>query len=473
MRTLRRVLAAPLALALAVSLATPVADACGGCFHPPTATAQVVTDHRMVLSLSTTRTTLWDQFQYAGRASEFSWILPIRYTERTQVQLASDDFVSLMSSLTVPTIVAPTPPPRPPGCQPPPFAGGGFDASAGGFLDAASAADSSVSVLREEVVGPYAVSILRGTDAMVLRRWLNDNNYLVPAGLEPTLQHYIDLNMDFVALRLRPGEGINRMVPVRVSVDGYQPRLPLRMIAAGIADKVGLSLLVFNEARVETSNFPNATFRDEDFVYDWNAPPADLARVVLNRFDALNRANGGRVWVTESAQRFTQSEIVSRAQSFGVRPPLGDDAGMMRVASAVDDATFAFEGIGATAMVTRLRADLEGRMLDRDLDLAASTAGERSRAYRFGTEQNRPMYSACPWPTTDAGTVALDGGAGSGSLDAGVSRAADAAAPAVTPSTAGGGVQCGARPGAGRARDALTVAVLALGAALRLRRRAR
>jgi len=478
MRTLRRVLAAPLAFAFAVTLATPVADACGGCFHPPMSAAQVVTDHRMVLSLSTTRTTLWDQFQYAGRAAEFSWILPIRYTERTQVQLASDDFVTLMSGLTVPTIVAPTPPPFPPGCMPPPFAGGGggggFDASAGSFRDASSSADSGVSVLREEVVGPYAVSILRGTDAMVLRRWLTENNYVVPAGLEPTLQHYIDLSMDFIALRLRPGEGLNRMVPVRVSVEGYQPRLPLRMIAAGIADKVGLSLVVFNESRVETANFPNATFRDEDFVYDWNAPPPDLARVVLNRFDALNRANSGRVWVTESALRLTQSEVVSRAQLFGVRQPFSDDSGVMRVTSAVDDATFAFEGIGATAMVTRLRADLEGRMLDRDLDLAASTDGERSRAYRFGTEQNRPMYSACPWPITDGGVSVDVGGGGAGALDGGVVRASDAGASAtVTPSTVGGGVQCGARPGARGVGDALAAAVIALGAALRLRRRAR
>jgi hypothetical protein len=277
--------------------------------------------------------------------------------------------------------------------------------------------------------------------------------------------------MDFIALRLRPGEGLNRMVPVRVSVEGYQPRLPLRMIAAGIADKVGLSLVVFNESRVETANFPNAAFRDEDFVYDWNAPPTDLARVVLNRFDALNRANGGRVWVTESAQRFTQSEVLSGARLFGVRQPFSDDAGVMRVTSAVDDATFAFEGIGATAMVTRLRADLEGRMLDRDLDLAASTDGERNRAYRFGTEQNRPMYSACPWPLADGG---VSGGGVGGTLDGGVPRASDGGASAtVTPSTAGGGVQCGARPGARGMGDAFAAAVIALGAVLRLRRRAR
>jgi hypothetical protein len=41
-----------------VALTTPRdVHACGGCFAPPGG-AQVVTDHRMVLSLSTTQTTL-------------------------------------------------------------------------------------------------------------------------------------------------------------------------------------------------------------------------------------------------------------------------------------------------------------------------------------------------------------------------------------------------------------------------------
>jgi hypothetical protein len=63
-----------------------------------------------------------------------------------------------------------------------------------------------------------------------------------------------------------------------------------RKFLTGIADKVGLSLVVFNESRVETANFPNATFRDEDFVYDWNAPPPDLARGKLRLEPRLDPA---------------------------------------------------------------------------------------------------------------------------------------------------------------------------------------
>jgi MYXO-CTERM domain-containing protein len=82
------------------------------------------------------------------------------------------------------------------------------------------------------------------------------------------------------------------------------------------------------------------------------------------------------------------------------------------------------------------------------------------------------MYAACPWPITDAGAGVDASAPGGGSLDGGAANAGDGSAPGLTPSTAGGGVQCGARPGARGAGDMLLAAVVALGAALRRRRRA-
>jgi hypothetical protein len=100
-------------------------------------------------------------------------------------------------------------------------------------------ADAGVTVLREEVVGPYAVVIVRGTSGMGLRDWLRMNGYTVPTAIEPVIDHYLGLSMDSIALRLRAGKGLNRVVPVRVTRDGHQARLPLRMIAAGVAERVG------------------------------------------------------------------------------------------------------------------------------------------------------------------------------------------------------------------------------------------
>lgn len=68
-----------LAMARLLGAMTPVdeAAACGGCFAPPAETTQV-TGHRMVVSLSTHRTNLWDQIEYVGDPESFAWVLPIR-----------------------------------------------------------------------------------------------------------------------------------------------------------------------------------------------------------------------------------------------------------------------------------------------------------------------------------------------------------------------------------------------------------
>src|SRR5262245_66238612 len=75
MRSPKALLLVSMAL-LAASEARDAA-ACGGCFVQQTESTQV-TGHKMILSISKDRTTLWDQIQYDGEPSSFAWVLPIR-----------------------------------------------------------------------------------------------------------------------------------------------------------------------------------------------------------------------------------------------------------------------------------------------------------------------------------------------------------------------------------------------------------
>jgi len=80
----RGALAAGVAVACVISLLRlDDAAACGGCFQPPVPPTQVasdITDERMLLSVSTTQTTLYDQIEYSGSPSSFAWVLPIHGT---------------------------------------------------------------------------------------------------------------------------------------------------------------------------------------------------------------------------------------------------------------------------------------------------------------------------------------------------------------------------------------------------------
>src|SRR5581483_3680246 len=132
-----------------------------------------------------------------------------------------------------------------------------------------------------------------GTDPMAIRNWLTSNGYTVPPAVSPVIDFYTAMHSDYVALRLRPGEGIARMSPVRVTLPGYVPTLPLRMISAGVADKVGLSLIVVAPSRMETQNFPNGELTAGDLTYDFNIP-TNPATDFLNAFESHNRAAMGR-----------------------------------------------------------------------------------------------------------------------------------------------------------------------------------
>src|SRR5580704_18881542 len=92
------------------------AAACGGCFTPPPPPTQVasdVTDERMLLAVSTTQSTLYDQLEYTGNPASFAWVLPIRGT--VDVGLSADVLFDSIDTLTATQIPAP-----PQNCAPSP-----------------------------------------------------------------------------------------------------------------------------------------------------------------------------------------------------------------------------------------------------------------------------------------------------------------------------------------------------------------
>lgn len=391
--------------------------ACGGCFSPPpmvsggggSTTIQTVTDHRMVLSVSATQTTLWDQFSYSGNPEEFAWILPIRSGPETRVELASDRFMDLVDQSGRLTVEAPRAPTRRCGqCVPASGFAQCLSRNGGGLpgappsdsslrSDASSSYDSGggVTVIREEVVGPYQVVTLRGSDAGSLRAWLTSNSFAIPASIEPTLMHYINLSMDFIAVRLRGGEGLRRMAPIRVRMPGSQAALPLRMVSAGISDKVGLLLTVISSSRMEAQNFANFALESSDLVWDFATMSDAVAQyraVVFERTRSL-----GAAWQTETAR----TEDVASARfryDAPIAPPSTPDGGVEdagMTAPPQSDITVALTGLAGSVVFTRMRAELSGPQLDRDLLLRAATGGDLPTQVRFGVLRNTQTPAAC------------------------------------------------------------------------------
>jgi hypothetical protein len=363
-----------LAVAIA-SLAAPLDSlACGGCFAPPPPSperAQVVTDHRMVLALSQRQTTLWDQIRYTGDPEDFVWVLPVANAATLQIGLADNAFVEALDVYSAPFVTAELPECwRRSGRVTRPivdsgaFVGCGADAM-GGFGAMPGVESTRVGRDGEAVVGPYAVTVVSTDNGGArLDTWLNGQGYAIPESTRAAINYYVALQFDFVILRLRPGAGVHQMQPVRITTRGYSPMLPLRMIAAGIGDKVGLSLMVIASGRMQTQGFANEVIDERSLEFDY-ATGRSSWRTAFQR--ALAR-RPGRTWVIESVQNITSPQLVYGGSAPPAMPPpvVATLDGSTLLDAATDRATI-------TAPDADRDADDVTLVLDGDTDAAALT----------------------------------------------------------------------------------------------------
>ncbi|HEY8039846.1 MAG TPA: DUF2330 domain-containing protein [Polyangiaceae bacterium] len=394
------------------------ASACGGCFGPPKETDDVVTDHRMVLSVSPQQTTLYDQIRYAGNPSSFAWVLPIRGT--VTIGISSNAIFDALDASSRTTVQQP-----PSKCPAPPqscgqFAPGTANAAGGG---SSSGGGGGVSVSNEQVVGPYETVQLHSTDPAALDNWMNANGYAIGTDLAPVVAAYVQQGFDFLAMKLVPGQGVQSMRPVRVSFGGASPTLPLRMVAAGTGATVGITLWVVADGRWEPSNFPWFHVDDADIVWDWSKSDSNYATLRAQKETDGNNA----VWEVESSVDLSPQGIstsVTDVAKYGYLPgqggfgggssgggvSSGGDAYEAIPATSTtpgetpdqvmqDDLTALFAGIsGPSFRLTRLRADLAHASLASDLQLQAASdqsALPNLRVPAQSINETCAVYSGC------------------------------------------------------------------------------
>lgn len=391
------------------------ASACGGCFGPPpppTEQPTVVTDHRMILSVSQQQSTLYDQIRYQGSPASFAWVLPI--VGEAKVGLSADVVFSALDTMTQTVIQAP-----PLNCPPPPqcnsSSSGGRAASDANF--GAAPEDDGVTVLKKEVVGPYETVQLSATNPAGLRNWLSQNGFTIPPDVSPVIDQYVTEHFDFLALKLIPGKDVKDMRPVRVTTNGAAVVLPLRMVAAGTGPVVGVSLWVVGEGRYQPQNFPSFYIPTDELAWDWTQQKSNYVEL-----RAQKTAEGaGRAWETESStlvDRGTLENAVTYGSfNNGRGAPAGDpeaqaqqaylpeknaDGSIKKTAQQVraDDLATLTYGIPSVATrVTRMRADLSHAALNQDLVMIASAdQGVLPTLRRVVKELNEPscpVYNGC------------------------------------------------------------------------------
>jgi hypothetical protein len=400
------------------------ARACGGCFTPPAMqNGSVVTDHRMIFSISEQQTTLYDEIEYSGAPDSFAWVLPIQ--GQVTVGLSADTLFSAFDNATSVSIVAP---PRTVcqtcgGCA---FRGGTSGSSSGGGGEDAGA---SVTVLSQQIVGPYATAQLKSTDPNALITWLKDPKngpYQVPDSVTPIIAAYVQAGFDFLAIKLVPGAGVKAMRPISVTSPGAGTTLPLRMVAAGTGATVGITLWIVGDGRYEAKNFTDFTILPSDITWDFSTSESNYSTLQAQKEAALNNA----AWQIESSLSISPLAIEQAVLSAASSP--GDYAAFPAVDAGAPDSGAApgetvdevrrndlatvFAAGPQTTRVTRMRADLSQAALANDLVVGASNdQSELSRTYQVTQSVHDTVCPPFdPTQCTCAGGVGFGDDAGTG-----------------------------------------------------------
>lgn len=403
---------AALLVVSALCAASRPASACGGCFIPQEVPS-VVTDHRMILSVRRGESTLYDQIRYQGSPESFAWVLPI--SGEAQVGLSADGLFGVLDQLTQVTVLQALPS----ACPGPPCAIPTATATAPSQPNDIN----SVTVTKNEVVGPYETVQLQATNPESLSEWLAANRFSVPEDVKPVIAQYVREKFNFLAMKLIPGASVQAMRPVRVTTKGASVTLPLRMVAAGTGAVVGIGLWVIAEGRYEPQNFPSFVIPQEELVWDWASSRSNYADL-RGRKSALA---SGRGWEVESSIRLPSESLEARIKS---RPVEGDyaalpggDAGVGKTASEVRDEDLAvlLDPSLTSVRVTRMRADLVHSALTEDLVLAATSdqaiLGTTRQPSRSINEPPCPVYT-CPPEASRDGTTLEGGSCAAGRGDA-------------------------------------------------------
>lgn len=295
------------------------AEACGGCFVPPPppqameSVDSIITGERMIFSISKDQTTLYDEITYSGSPASFAWVLPIK--GKVTVGLSADIFFATLDQLTASTVVAP-----PANCPPPPTCNSGNSgcSGVGGFAAAAESPSAgvvgsapTVNIIGQAQVGPYETVQLQSNDGSALTEWLTANGYNIAASDGPVIAYYVSKGMDFLALKLAPGEGVQAMQPVRVTTPGAFPVLPLRMVGVGTGATTGITIWVVADGRWEPQNFPFFTITTSELTWDWATNSSNYESLRLSKEAAL----GGGGWQIESSLELAQYTITSALEA--------------------------------------------------------------------------------------------------------------------------------------------------------------
>ncbi|MEM7456277.1 MAG: DUF2330 domain-containing protein [Planctomycetota bacterium] len=187
---------------------------------------------------------------YEGDIDNFGMLIP--FPTPPSIRKVHDSiFDQIKNAIDPPEVVIDLRPPPPMARAAP--GGGGFG---GGGMQLQMLSEDEVRVLREEAVGMYEVAVLAAGSAEALKKWMDENGYQFPNGMDDVANEYITDGWCFAAVKTkvsardaiepRPGQReANPGMPAGSSFEGHVQGLAFRFRTDELV--VPMRLSAFNE----------------------------------------------------------------------------------------------------------------------------------------------------------------------------------------------------------------------------------
>ena len=283
---------------------------------------------------------------------ELAWIVPVP-AKPTKIDKADGEIFDLLERVSAPRFFLPS------------RGKGGIGCACGGARYAAQGLGGPAVVVEATgTAGIFKYVVLSAAKADELTKWLNDNGYLVPVGAERVFQRYVRGGWHWLAMKVRPEVSDKPTLaphPIAYSYPDTRLVYPLVIsrLSADLTNEIVLYVLA--DGRYACANWGNATVRElsgdlKGLRYDADSPSLTNYEKL---FASATGAAGGHLFVTELARRLDNvgpSPKLREALSRGLHGDLARSPGK----------TF----------VTRLRAVMTPKAMDRDVSLVPVAWGE-------------------------------------------------------------------------------------------------
>jgi MYXO-CTERM domain-containing protein len=274
-------------LALAASLVTPSAHACGGFFCSRTAPVFQAAE-RIIFAQDGGNVTQIVEVLYEGPSEKFSWVLPVPGVPVPGV--SSKEVFNLLDGATAPQYVLQ----RESGCN---LEYGDGDSIVVESPNEGDGAPPPVTVLDAGSVGPFdyeTISInVEDDPAAVAIAWLTENGYDVTPETGEVLGPYLANGLNLIAFRLQKGQSSGAIRPISLEYEAPKMAIPIRPTSVAANEDMPVLVWVLGKDRAVPTNYRGLEINE--LLIDWFNPSASYGKVVTA---AANEA-GGQGFVTE------------------------------------------------------------------------------------------------------------------------------------------------------------------------------